>query len=130
MIIDVQPNDDAIIKIIGEKQYAHSAYVTLGSKYSPDVSDDVLTSNTPLQLIGPIFSDDGIYTFDIELRTIDSINNWIFDSPIFHSEINMDKDTTFEKTIVEDKPSFQVNDFLQQIFSNYKTPILLNEIFK
>jgi len=128
--IDTKFTDDITIEIIGERQYAHNAYVTLGSKYSPDVSDYVLTSNTPLQLIGPIFSDDGIYTFDIELRTIDSIHNWIFDSPIFHSEINMDKDTTFEKTIVEDKPSFQVNDFLQQIFSNYKTPILLNEIFK
>jgi hypothetical protein len=62
LIIDVQPNNDAIIKIIGEKQYDHNAYVTLGSKYSPDVSGNNLTSVTPLQLVGPIFNSDGIYT--------------------------------------------------------------------
>ena len=124
--IDTKPSDSTTVQIIGEQQYAHNAYVTLGSKYSPDVSDSILTSNTQIQLIGPIFSDDGIYTFHIELRTIDNVDNWIFDSPIFQSEINISKDTT--ETMVEDKPSFQIKDFLQQILSNYKTPIMINEI--
>ena len=93
MIIDVQPNDDAIIKIIGEKQYAHSAYVTLGSKYSPDVSGNNLTSVTPLQITGPIFDSDGIYTFDIKIRTIDGPNNWVFHALTdFHYEINFEKE--------------------------------------
>ena len=44
--IDTKPSDNTTVKIIGEQQYAHNAYVTLGSKYSPDVSDSILTSNT------------------------------------------------------------------------------------
>ena len=129
LIIDVQPNDDAIIKIIGEKQYAHGAYVTLGSKYSPDVSGNILTSVTSLQLIGPIFSNDGIYTFDIELRTIDDPSNWVYTLYGFHHEINFENDTTFEEIFTENKSSFPIEEFLRKIFSNYKTPILLSEIF-
>ena len=128
LIIDVQPNDDVIIKIIGEIQYAHNAYVTLGSNYSHDVSGNNLTSVTPLQLIGPIFSNDGIYIFDTELRTIDNINNWVFNLSGFHSKINIEKDITFEETFTENRTSFQTEDFLRKIFSYYKTPILLNEI--
>ena len=118
------------LKIIGEIQYAHNAYVTLGSNYSHDVSGNNLTSVTPLQLIGPIFSNDGIYIFDTELRTIDNINNWVFNLSGFHSEINIEKDITFEETFTENRTSFQTEDFLRKIFSYYKTPILLNEIFK
>jgi hypothetical protein len=129
LIIDIQPSDNAIIKIIGEKQYAHNAYVMLGSKYSPDVSGNNLTSVTPLQVIGSIFSSDGIYTFDVELRTIDDPSNWTYTLDGFHYEINFEKDTIFEETFTENKPSFQMEDFLRKIFSNYKTPILLNEIF-
>ena len=129
LIIDIQPSDNSIIKIIGEKQYAHSAYVMLGSKYSPDVSGNNLTSVTPLQVIGSIFSSDGIYTFDVELRTIDDPSNWTYTLDGFHYEINFEKDTIFEETFTENKTSFQMEDLLRKIFSNYKTPILLNEIF-
>ena len=91
LIIDVQPNDDNIIKIIGEKQYASNAYVTLGSEYSPKPGEN-LTSVTPLQLTGPIFNSNGIYTFDIKLRTIDDPNNWVFLTLTdFHYEINFEK---------------------------------------
>ena len=129
LIIDIQPSDNTIIKIKGEKQYEHNAYVMLGSKYSPDVSGNNLTSVTPLQVIGSIFSSDGIYTFDVELRTIDDPNNWIYTLDGFHYEINYKKDTIFEETFTDDKLSFQMEDFLRKIISNYKTPILLNEIF-
>jgi hypothetical protein len=91
LIMNVQPNDDPIIKIKGERQYAENAYVMLGSKYIPDLSGIYLTSTTPLQLSGSIFSSDGIYTFDIELRTIDDPNNWIYPSSGFHYEINFKK---------------------------------------
>ena len=117
------------MEIIGEKQYAHDAYVTSGSKYSPDVSGNILTSVTSLQLIGPIFSNDGIYTFDIELRTIDDPSNWVYTLYGFHHEINFENDTTFEEIFTENKSSFPIEEFLRKIFSNYKTPILLSEIF-
>ena len=35
-----------------------------------------------------------------------------------------------EETFTEDRSSFQTEVFLRNLISNYKTPILLNEIFK
>ena len=115
LIFDVFSEDSNQVQIIGEQQYDHNAYV---------VSDV-----TPLQVKGPIFSTDGIYTFDIELRTIDSTDNWVFNLSGFYSEINVEKDMTFEATFTETKPPIQTDDLLRKIFSYYKTPILLNEIF-
>ena len=84
---------------------------------------------TPLQVTGPIFSKDGTYAFDIELRTIDDPENWVFSLSGFHSEIIIGKDIAFKETFTEDKSSLQTEDFFRKIFSYYKTPILLNEIF-
>ena len=89
-----------------------------------------MSNVTPLEIKGPIFSKDGTYTFDIELRTIDDSENWVFSLSGFHSEITIKKDTTFKETFIEDKSSLQTEDFFRKIFSYYKTPILLNEIFK
>jgi len=91
LVMGVQPNNNAIVKIIGERQYADNAYVTLDSKYISDIDGDTLTSITPIQLIGPIFSSNGVYTFDIELRTIDDPNNWVYTISTFHYEINFEK---------------------------------------
>ena len=84
---------------------------------------------TPLQVKGPIFSKDGTYIFDIELRTIDDPANWVFSLVGFRSEISIEKDITFEETFTDTKPSFQTEDFFREIFSYYKTPILVNAIF-
>jgi len=115
LIFDVFPEDSNRVQVFGEQQYDHNAYV--------------MSDITPLQVKGPIFSNDVIYTFDTELRTIDNINNWVFNLSGFHSEINIKKDITFEETFTEDRSSFQTEDFFRKIFSYYKTPILLNEIF-
>ena len=128
--MDIQSNNEQSIKVIGEKQYDNNAYVTLGSKYSNEVLGGNLMSNTPIQITGSVFNTEGIYTFDIELRTIDDINNWVFNLSGFHSKINIEKDTIFEETFTENSQSFQTEDFLRKIFSNYKTVILFNEIFK
>ena len=85
---------------------------------------------TPLQVKGPIFSKDGTYIFDIELRTIDDPANWVFSLSGFRSEIIIGKDITFEETFTTNESSIQTEDFFREIFSYYKTPILLNEIFK
>ena len=116
LIFDVFPEDSDQVQVLGEQQYDHNAYV--------------MSDVTPLQVKGPIFSTDGIYTFDTELRTIDNINNWIFNLSGFHSEINTEKDITFEEIFTENRSSFQTEDLLRMIFSYYKTPILLNDIFE
>ena len=116
LILDVFPENSNQVQVFGEQQYDHNAYVM----------SDVI----PLQVKGPIFSTDGIYAFDTELRTIDNTNNWIFDLSGFHSEIKIEKDITFEETNTVNKSSFKTEDLLRKIFSYYKTPIMLNEIFK
>jgi len=89
LILDVQPNDDPRIKVIGEIQYDNNAYVMQGSKYSAEMFGEDLTSVTPLQLTGSTFNTGGTYTFDIELRTIDSLDNWIYSLYGFHYEVSI-----------------------------------------
>ena len=127
--IDIQPNNDPRINVIGEKQYDNDAYVTFGSKYSHEMSGVNLTSITPLQITGQIFDAEGIYILDIELRTIDSRDNWTFGLSGFNSKITVGKSMDLEYSVEKNKPIFQTEDFLRKIFSYYKTPILLNEIF-
>ena len=116
LIFDVFPEESNQVQVIGEQQYDHNAYV--------------MSDVTSLQVNGPIFSTDGIYTFDTELRTIDNANNWVFDLSGFHSEINIEKNIVFKETITTNKSSFKTEDLLRKIFSYYKTPIMFNEIFK
>ena len=116
LTFDVFPKDSNQIQVLGEQQYDHNAYV---------MSDII-----PLQVKGPIFSKDGTYTFDIELRTIDDPENWVFSLSGFHSEVIIEKVTIFEEPFTENESSFQTGDFFRKIFSYYKTPILLNDIFK
>lgn len=116
LILDVFPEDSNQVQVFGEQQYDHNAYV--------------MSDVTPLQVKGPIFSTNGTYAFDIELGTIDEPGNWVFSLSGFHSEINIGKDIAVEETFTMDEPFFQTEDLLRKIFSYYKTPILLNEIFK
>jgi len=127
--IDIQPNNDPRINVIGEKQYDNDAYVMLGSKYNPEMSGANLTSTTPLQITGPIFDTEGIYILDIELRTIDSRDNWTFILSGFNSQVTIGKYMVLEDSEEKNKSAFQMEDLLRKIFSYYKTPILLNEIF-
>ena len=127
--IVIQPNNDPRINVIGEKQYDNDAYVMLGSKYNPEMSGANLTSTTPLQITGPIFDTEGIYILDIELRTIDSRDNWTFSLSGFNSQVTIGKYMVLEDSEEKNKSAFQMEDLLRKIFSYYKTPILLNEIF-
>ena len=130
LIITIEPNNELPTRVIGEKQYDNNAYVMPGSKYDPATSGESLTSTTPIRITGPIFDTEGIYNFDIELRTIDNRQNWVFSLSGFHSQISIEKDIVVEETFTESKSSFQTEDFFRKLFSYYKTPILLNEIFR
>ena len=87
--IDIQPDNNPLIKVIGEKQYDNNAYVMPDSKYTVEMFGENLTSVTPLQIVGSIFNTDGIYTFDIELITIDSRDNWVYSLSGFHYEVTI-----------------------------------------
>ena len=90
LILDIQPNNDPLIKVIGEKQYNNNAYVMQGSKYSSEMfGENLTTSVTPLQITGSTFNTDGIYTFDIKLITIDSHDNRVYGLSGFHYEVTI-----------------------------------------
>jgi hypothetical protein len=89
LIIDIQPNNDTLIKVIGEKQYAHDAYVMPGSEYKPGMEGENLTSVTPIRITGKIFNTEGIYTISMQLRTIDSPDNWVYGLSGFHYEVTI-----------------------------------------
>ena len=90
LILDIQPNNDPLIKVIGEKQYNNNAYVMQGSKYSSEMfGENLTTSVTPLQITGSTFNTDGIYTFDIKLITIDSNDNRVYGLSGFHYEVTI-----------------------------------------
>jgi len=102
LIIDIQPNNDPLIKVIGEKQYAHDAYVMPGSEYTPEMQGENLTSVTPIRIIGKIFNTEGIYTVAMQLRTIDSRDNWaIVFIPDY--QITVGKDGILEDPKVENQ---------------------------
>lgn len=73
LIMDVIPDKDLQVKVIGEKQYAHNAYV--------------MSDKTPIQIKGQIFNSGGTYTFDMELRTIDDPDNWVFSLSDFQAQV-------------------------------------------
>ena len=68
------------IEIIGEKQYAHNAYV--------------MNKSQPLEITGSIFNTNGVYEFRIDIRTMDDPSVWIFDLDKFNIKIDTE---TYQK---------------------------------
>ncbi len=118
LVLDIEPSNGDQIKVTGEQQYAHNAYVMPGSTYSPDVSNQVLTSSTPIQITGPAFDSDGIYTFNIELRTIDNPDEWIWSLSDMISEVSV-TETTYhnEKNLDGINTEFRIKSYYDSITS-------------
>ena len=124
LVLDIELTTSDEIKITGEQQYAHNAYVMSGSNYSPDVSNQVLTSNTPIQITGPIFDTDGIYTFNIELRTIGNTDDWIWSLSDIISEVSVIETTYHDKKTLDGKNTeFRVKSYYDSITSFDYDPI-------
>ena len=118
LVLDVETSAGSEIRITGEQQYAHNAYVMSGSSYSPDVSNEVLTSNTPIQISGPIFDSDGIYRFNIELRTIDDPDEWIWSLSDMISEVSVVETTYHDKKNLDGvNTEFRVKSYYDSITS-------------
>ena len=118
LVLNVEPSSIDEIKVTGEQQYAHNAYVMSGSSYSPDVSNEILISKTPIQITGPIFDSDGIYTFNIELRTIDDHEEWIWSLSDMISEVSITETTYHNKQTLDGiNTEFRVKSYYDSITS-------------
>ena len=80
LLFEIGSNFSEEIKIIGEKQYAHNAYV--------------MNKSQPLEITGSIFNTNGVYEFRIDIRTMDDPSVWIFDLNKFNIKIDTE---TYQK---------------------------------
>jgi len=89
--ITVKPTSDGETTIVGEKDSL------LGAWYG--------TESKPLEITGPVFNSGGLYTFEIEIRTIDEPTNIIEDSGVYTADL----------TIVESKSFLQKDQNNQDV---------------
>ena len=79
--ITVTPTNDGDITIVGEKDSL------LGAWYG--------TESNPVEITGPIFNSGGLYTFEIEIRTIDEPTNIIEDSGVYTADLTIVESKSF-----------------------------------
>ena len=79
--IIVTPTNDGDITIVGEKDSL------LGAWYG--------TESNPVEITGPIFTSGGLYTFEIEIRTIDEPTNIIEDSGVYTADLTLVESKSF-----------------------------------
>ena len=79
--IIVTPTNDGDITIVGEKDSL------LGAWYG--------TESNPVEITGPIFNSGGLYTFEIEIRTIDEPTNIIEDSGVYTADLTIVESKSF-----------------------------------
>ena len=79
--IIVTPTNDGDITIVGEKDSL------LGAWYG--------TESNPVEITGPIFNSGGLYTFEIEIRTIDEPTNIIENSGVYTADLTIVESKSF-----------------------------------
>ena len=89
--IIVTPTDDGDITIVGDQDSLLGAWSG--------------TESNPVEITGPIFNSGGLYTFEIEIRTIDEPTNVIEDSGVYFADL----------TIVESKSFLQKDQNNQDV---------------
>ena len=77
LILDVYPDNSENIKIDGNRQYDHNAFV--------------VEKDSPIKISGPLLDSDGMYEFNMDLRTINNPFDWVFSLDDFSIEIPYNK---------------------------------------
>jgi len=79
LAIEISPSQDGEVQIFGEQDDF------LGAWYA--------TESQPIQLVGPIFESGGLYTFEIEIRTIDEPTNIIENQGVYRADVSISETT-------------------------------------
>jgi predicted secreted protein with PEFG-CTERM motif len=78
------------------------------------------TESNPLEITGPIFNSGGLYTFEIEVRTIDEPTNIIEDSEVYNADLIVAETTQFlQKGAQNQDVSFRIKSYFDKI-SNFE----------
>lgn len=78
------------------------------------------TESNPIEITGPLFTSGGLYTFEIEVRTIDEPTNIIENSGIYNADLSVIETTSYTKNDVENNDvEFRMKSYFDQI-SNFE----------
>ena len=74
------------------------------------------TESSPIEIAGPIFDEGGLYTFEIEVRTIDEPTNIIEDSVVHVADLSVASTSLyFEKDSEENDVEFRMKSYFDKI---------------
>ncbi len=77
------------------------------------------TESNPIEIVGPIFDSGGLYTFEIEVRTIDEPTNIIEDSGVYYADLSIVETTSYQEQDEEDQDvQFRMKSYFDKI-SNF-----------
>jgi hypothetical protein len=101
LAIQVNPTAEGEVQILGEQDDLLGAWYTTESK--------------PLELTGPVFESGGLYTFEIEIRTIDEPTNIIENQEVYRADVSIAQTTEYSQQ------SLEGNDVLFRMKSYFDT---------
>jgi hypothetical protein len=101
--IHAKPTIDGEIKILGEQN-------SFGAWYE--------TESKPIQLVGPFFSEGGLYHFEIQIKTMDKMDNFVENSPIFIADVTVITSQIYEEADkVGDQVKFGIKSYYDEVSS-------------
>ena len=104
--IIVTPTDDTDITINGKQDSLLGAWSG--------------TESNPVEITGPLFTSGGLYTFEIEIRTIDEPTNIIENSGVYNADLTIIDSTFFpQKDQNDNDVEFSTKSYFDSI-SNFK----------
>ena len=78
------------------------------------------TESNPIEITGPIFTSGGLYTFEIEVRTIDEPTNIIEDSGVYNADLTIIETTSYTQKDTENRDvEFRMKSYFDKI-SNFE----------
>jgi len=112
--IIVTPTDNGDITIIGEQDNL------LGAWYG--------TESNPVEITGPLFNSGGLYTFEIEVRTIDEPTNIIENSGVYNADLTIVESKSFpQKDQNNEDIEFSTKSYFDSV-SNLKYDSISKEV--
>ena len=106
LTIDVIPTREGKVEILGQQDDL------LGAWHS--------TESGPIQLTGPVFQEGGLYTFEIEVRTIDEPTNIIENQEVSRADVSIAETTNHQqKNLDGEDVQFRIKSYFDQI-SNFE----------
>ena len=78
------------------------------------------TDSNPIQISGPLFQSGGLYTFEIQVRTIDEPTNIIEDTEVYYANLSIvETDSYLEKDSQDNDVEFRMKSYYDEI-SNFQ----------